>query len=69
MPLILATQLAAVGTAILAVFAIVTAGFAYLAFRKQSQEVRAIERQVRDQEELTRQQADIQACAGRSRIV
>jgi hypothetical protein len=59
MPLILATQLAAVGTAILAVFAIVTAGFAYLAFRKQSQEVRAIERQVRDQEELTRQQAEL----------
>jgi hypothetical protein len=59
MSLIFATQLTAVGTAILAVFAVVTGVFAFLAFRKQSQEVRAIERQVHDQEELTRQQAEL----------
>jgi hypothetical protein len=35
-----ATQLTAVGTAVLAVFAIVTAAFAILAFREQSREVR-----------------------------
>ena len=59
MSLIFATQLTAVATAALAVFAIVTASYARSAFRKQSEEVRAIERQVRDQEELTRQQAEL----------
>ena len=59
MSLIFATQFSAVATAILAVFAVVTGVFAILAFRKQSQEVRAIERQVHDQEELTRQQAEL----------
>ena len=39
MSLIFATQLTAVATATLAVFAIVTAVFAILAFRKQPQEV------------------------------
>ncbi len=39
MSLIFATQLTAVATAILAVFAIVTAFYARQAFRKQSQEV------------------------------
>jgi hypothetical protein len=48
-----------VATAILAFFALVSGVFAFLAFRKQSHEVRAIERQVRDQEELTRQQAEL----------
>ncbi len=59
MSLIFATQLTAVATGILAVFAIITGIFALLAFRKQSEEVRAIERQVHDQEELTRQQAEL----------
>jgi hypothetical protein len=59
MSLILATQLTAIATVALAAFAIVTAVFAFLAFRKQAQEVRAIERQVHDQEELTRQQAEL----------
>ncbi len=59
MSLIFATQLTAVATAALAVFAIVTALFALLAFRKQSEEVRAIEQQVTDQQELTRQQAEL----------
>ncbi len=39
MSLIFATQLTAVATAILAVFAIVTAFYTRQAFRKQSQEV------------------------------
>jgi hypothetical protein len=59
MSLIFATQLAAVATVVLAVFAVITGVFAFLAFGKQSQEVRAIERQVHDQEELTRQQAEL----------
>jgi hypothetical protein len=59
MSLIFATQLAAVATAVLAVFAIVTGIYAIRAFRKQSQEVSAIERQVKDQQELTQQQAKL----------
>ena len=59
MSLTFATQLTAVATAVLAVFAIVTAFYARQAFRKQSQEVSAIERQVKDQQELTRQQAEL----------
>jgi hypothetical protein len=39
MSLIFATQLTAVATAVLAVFAIVTAFYAVRAFREQSQEV------------------------------
>lgn len=59
MSLIFATQLTAVATAVLAAFAIITAWYARKAFRKQSQEVAAIERQVADEQELTRQQADL----------
>ena len=59
MSLIFATQLTAIATAVLAVFAIVTAFYARQAFRKQSQEVSAIERQVKDQQELSRQQAEL----------
>jgi hypothetical protein len=59
MSLIFATQLTAVATAVLAAFAIVTAWYARRAFLKQSQEVAAIERQVTDQQELTRQQANL----------
>jgi hypothetical protein len=49
----------AVGTAVLAVFAIVTAVLAGLAFLKQSREVRAVERQVADGQETGRQQGEI----------
>jgi hypothetical protein len=59
MSLLVATQLTALATALLAVGAIFTAVFAVLAFRKQSREVSAIERQVSDQQELTRQQAEL----------
>jgi hypothetical protein len=59
MSLIFATQLTAIATAVLAVFAIATAWYARRAFLKQSQEVAAIERQVKDQQELTMQQAGL----------
>jgi hypothetical protein len=55
----LSAEITAIATAVLAVFAIVTAFYARQAFRKQSQEVSAIERQVKDQRELTRQQAEL----------
>jgi polysaccharide deacetylase 2 family uncharacterized protein YibQ len=51
--------LTAAGTIVLAAFAIVTAWYARQAFLKQSQEVRAIERQVSDGQELARQQAEL----------
>ena len=53
MSLIFATQLAAVATVVLAVFAVITGVFAFLAFREQSREVRAIEQQVKDAQELS----------------
>jgi hypothetical protein len=55
----LSGEITAIATAVLAVFAIVTAVFAVLAFLKQSREVRAIERQVTDQQELTQQQGEL----------
>jgi hypothetical protein len=51
--------LTAAATIVLAVFAIFTAWYARKAFLKQSQEVAAIERQVSDEQELTRQQAKL----------
>lgn len=58
MSLLLATQITAVATAVLAVFAVVTALFAFLAFRKQSAEVRLLQRQAgRDFAERRRAQA------------
>lgn len=59
MSLIFATQLTAVATAVLAIFAIVTAWYARRAFIKQSREVAAIERQVTDGQELAAQQAEL----------
>jgi hypothetical protein len=56
---VFAEQLTAVATAILALFAIVTAWYARRAFLKQSREVAAIERQVFDGQELARQQAEL----------
>jgi hypothetical protein len=40
----LSGEISAIATAVLALFAFGLAAFAYLAFRKQTQEVRAIER-------------------------
>jgi hypothetical protein len=48
---LLAAQITAIGTAILAFFAVVAAVFAYLAFRKQSAEVTTLQHQARDQSE------------------
>ena len=59
MPVDLSGEITAIATAVLAVFAIVTAWYARRAFLKQSQEVSAIERQVKDQEKLTSQQAEL----------
>ena len=55
----LSGEITAIATAVLAVFAIVTAWYARRAFLKQSQEVSVIEQQVKDQQELTRQQAEL----------
>jgi len=52
-------QLTAVANVVLAVFAIITGVLAALAFLKQSREVRAIERQVSDEQEVTAQQAQL----------
>jgi hypothetical protein len=49
----------AVAIALLAVFAIITAWYARKAFREQSREVTAIEQQVKDEQKLTRQQAEL----------
>jgi hypothetical protein len=55
----LSDEITAIATAVLAAFAVITAVFAVLAFLKQSREVRAIERQVTDQQELTQQQGQL----------
>ncbi len=58
MSLLVATQVTAVATGVLAFFAIVTAVFAYLAFREQSVEVGLLQRQAaRDSEQRRREQA------------
>ena len=59
MSLLVATQVTAVATATLAVFAIVTAIFAIKAFRKQAEEVGILGKQLEDQQALTRQQAEL----------
>lgn len=51
--------LTAIGTLVLAMFAVVTALYARKAFREQSREVAAIEQQVKDEQEVTRQQAEL----------
>lgn len=52
MSLLTATQLTAIATTVLAAFAVVTAVFAYLAFRSQSAEVTTLEQQAKSQAEL-----------------
>jgi hypothetical protein len=59
MSLLVATQITAAATAVLALFAIVTALFAFLAFRKQSAEVGILGKQLEDQQTLTRQEAEL----------
>ena len=51
--------LTAIGTVVLAVFAVVTAWYARKAFREQFKEVRAIEQQVEDGRKVAKQQADL----------
>lgn len=54
-----ATLITAIATVVLAVFAIVTARYARKAFREQSREVAAIEQQVKDGQDVARQQAEL----------
>ena len=51
--------IAAIATVVLAVFAVVTAWYARKAFREQAREVAAIEQQVKDEQEVTGQQAEL----------
>jgi hypothetical protein len=59
MSLLLATQITAVATAILAVFAIATAWYARKAFRAQAEEVSAINAQLKAQQELNEKQTPV----------
>jgi hypothetical protein len=59
MSLIAATQWTAVATIVLATFAIVTAVFAILAFRKQSTEVTTLQKQFDDQRKVNAEQAEV----------
>jgi hypothetical protein len=59
MSLEVATWVTAIATAVLAVFAVVTAWYARKAFREQAREVAAIEQQVSDQKELTARQTEL----------
>ncbi|HVB41959.1 MAG TPA: hypothetical protein VNF47_04545 [Streptosporangiaceae bacterium] len=59
MSLLLATQITAVATAVLGVGAIITAIFAFLAFRKQSVEVTTLQDQISDQRKVNEQQTTV----------
>ncbi len=58
MSLLLATEITAVATAVLAVGAVVTAILAGLAFKTQAQQVKLLAPQLDDQQILTRQQSE-----------
>ena len=58
MSLLTATQITAIATSVLAFFAVVTAVFAYLAFRGQSAEVTSLEQQAKSQAKLLKIQSD-----------
>jgi len=59
MSMIAAAQWAAVATIALAVFAVVTAVFAFLAYRKQSKEIRTVEAHMTDTGEWARQETEL----------
>ena len=69
MSLIFATQLAAVATAVLALFAIVTAAFAFLAYRAQAQEVGILQQQMKEQQDAFEREAVERRRAQAARIV
>jgi hypothetical protein len=54
-----ATWFTAIATGILAIFAVVTAWYAREAFREQSEEVRTLKAQLKDQEDLNIKQAPV----------
>ena len=59
MSMIAAAQWTAVATIALAVFAVVTAVFAYLAYRKQSKELRSLEAHITDMGAWARQETEL----------
>jgi hypothetical protein len=56
---LVAAQVTAVATAVLAGFAIITAVFAIAAFFKQREEVRTLQQEAKDQQALTEQQGEL----------
>jgi hypothetical protein len=59
MSMIAAAQWTAAATIALAVFAVVTAVFAFLAYRKQSKELRSLEAHMTDLGEWSRQESEL----------
>jgi hypothetical protein len=59
MSILMATQVTAIATAVLATGSAVTAIFAFLAFRKQSTEVTILQRQARDQAEQSHERRKV----------
>jgi hypothetical protein len=57
MSLTFATQLTAIATAVLGAFAIITAVVAYMAFRRQTQEVGILQQQVKEHQEVLAREA------------
>jgi hypothetical protein len=66
--MLVATWITAIATGLLAALAFVTAWYASRAFRKQAEEVSALQKQVEDQEKLTNQQAERERRAQASMI-
>jgi hypothetical protein len=57
--MLVATWFTAIATCILAIFAVVTAWYARKAFREQSEEVRTLKTQLKDQEDLNAKQTPV----------
>jgi len=64
----LATEITAIATAVLAAFAIITAVVAYMAFRKQTQEVGILQQQMKEQQEVLAREARERHRAQASRV-
>jgi hypothetical protein len=68
MSLIFATQLTAIATAVLGAFAIITAVVAFMAFRRQTQEVGILQQQMKEQQEVFAREARERHRAQASRV-
>lgn len=64
----LSGEITAIATAVLAAFAIVTAAVAYMAFRKQAQELAILQQQMKEQQDVLVHEADERHRAQASRI-